>query len=81
MHGNVTEWCEDWYWRYNPDARRDPAGPPAGFKRVMRGGSWADFPLQCGSAHRGWLEPERYTPGTGLRVVLPVDGAEPARAR
>jgi formylglycine-generating enzyme required for sulfatase activity len=81
MHGNVTEWCEDWYWRYNPDARRDPAGPPAGLKRVMRGGSWADFPLQCGSAHRGWLEQERYTPGTGLRVVLPVDCPDSVRAR
>jgi formylglycine-generating enzyme required for sulfatase activity len=72
-HGNAAEWCADWYVYAYPESRRDPAGPPSGIKRVTRGGCWADYPLQCQSAHRAPLEPDRYTVGTGLRVALDAD--------
>jgi len=41
MHGNVEEWCKDWYGK-NPSSKvRDPVGPESGSKRIVRGGSWS----------------------------------------
>ena len=40
MHGNVLEWCQDWYADGPPDASTDPQGPNRGLTRVLRGGSW-----------------------------------------
>jgi formylglycine-generating enzyme required for sulfatase activity len=54
MHGNVSEWCSDWYGDY-PDASvavTDPTGPSNGWFRVLRGGSWRDSESVCGSAFR-----------------------------
>ena len=38
MHGNVFEWCQDWFGPYSDASQEDPTGPPSGFVRVVRGG-------------------------------------------
>jgi formylglycine-generating enzyme required for sulfatase activity len=54
MHGNVEEWCSDWYGKdyYGKSPRRDPQGPASGSLRVHRGGGWADNGQGCRSASR-----------------------------
>jgi len=69
MHGNVWEWCQDWYGadRYEKDP---PDAPAEGVFRVLRGGSWDDLPMQCRSAYRFRFEPEAVLRFNGFRVVL-----------
>ena len=69
MHGNVEEWCADWFEeRYGGDAI-DPVGPTSGTFRIMRGGSWCSFADGCRSASRSWLRPEAGGHLTGFRLV------------
>ena len=72
MHGNVWEWCADWYDEkyYAKCPAGDPRGPELGTCRVLRGGSWFDAPPACRSASRGKLPPESRSDLVGFRVVV-----------
>jgi len=52
MHGNVWEWCSDWYDAYPTEAVKDPIGPPDSADRVLRGGSWLHDGRLVRSAYR-----------------------------
>jgi formylglycine-generating enzyme required for sulfatase activity len=72
MHGNVQEWCRDWYAAaYYPTApKEDPQGPLAGAERVLRGGGWAHTGNSVRSAVRNKLAPNKTHYSAGFRVVL-----------
>ena len=69
MHGNVHEWCWDWYGAYPLEDMTDPRGPNSGSSRVLRGGSWITVPGNCRSARRCWDYPDCSASSTGFRVV------------
>jgi len=52
MHGNVQEWCWDWFGRYEAGAATDPQGPATGTVRVLRGGSWYYDSVLCRASSR-----------------------------
>jgi formylglycine-generating enzyme required for sulfatase activity len=72
MHGNVREWCSDWYDEnyYSQSPSSDPQGPDTGSSRVLRGGSWFFNPRRCRSADRDGLPPVCRSNLSGFRVVL-----------
>jgi formylglycine-generating enzyme required for sulfatase activity len=76
MHGNVYEWCQDWYGKeYYSDCKRqgtvdNPLGPETGSFRVLRGGSWYNSSRCCRSARRYFSHPAIRNDFIGLRLVF-----------
>jgi uncharacterized protein (TIGR02996 family) len=73
MHGNVWEWCEDWFGPYPESEITDPKSPDKGTPRVLRGGSWYYAARGCRSAYRHHLVPACRYNFVGCRVVLCLD--------
>ena len=71
LHGNVWEWCLDWYAPSYPGGKAaDPTGAKSGLKRVVRGGCWNNPAAVCRAANRNAYPPGRRSNGVGFRVVL-----------
>jgi formylglycine-generating enzyme required for sulfatase activity len=76
LSGVVHEWCLDWYTGdgYRAAPARNPSGPPAGTRRVSRGGAWRHHVPWSPVAHRSSLPPALRYSDYGLRVVRPAAG-------
>jgi formylglycine-generating enzyme required for sulfatase activity len=75
MHGNVCEWCADWYdpeyYRHfcGDETVENPAGPEIGFEHVVRGGSWDSDAMGCYSGVRSFALPDTRKPSIGFRLA------------
>jgi len=72
MHGNVLEWCSDWYdSNYGTGSQTNPTGPSSGSLRVFRGGGWDNYAQFCRSSLRYLSDPALTTSYLGFRLVAP----------
>lgn len=71
MHGNVHEWCEDWFDReyYAQAPSYAPCGPAKGLAKSLRGGDWGSKGWYCRCASRSLGSPDRRSNRVGFRLV------------
>lgn len=69
MHGNVGEWCWDYYGAYAAREQNNPSGAEKGTRRISRGGGWNDFAKHIRSAYRASSPADRSSAAVGLRLV------------
>lgn len=72
MHGNVYEWCQDWFGNYPSGSVTDPGCFSSGSNRVIRSGGWANCAGGCRSASRHSHSPCNLYSNLGFRLVLPA---------
>ncbi len=68
-HGNVNEWCWDYYGAYDPGVKTDPTGISSGTRHVYRGGGWNDFAKNMRSAYRAAGQSDMAVFNLGVRLV------------
>ena len=70
MHGNIFEWCQDWYAAYGSErVLIDPTGPAQGSRRVLRGGAFDNQPMHVRSANRNANQPGYRNLNYGFRAA------------
>ncbi len=70
MHGNVWEWCADWYGAYSTTVQTNPTGPASGVGRVLRGGGCDYNARDSRSASRNYINPGNFINSIGFRLAF-----------